>query len=160
MKKSLIIKYVGAKLAMQDARFAKAKATLTEQDYGALIESLKVSELKTSFKKEMEEKLRSRFGLEKHRSIFYKPSVSEWIADLTGILSVDDIITGFSQVSGIRPAVFRKAAIRDNILDRLFLEDLVEGLEIATGRTLLKDGYWCQDDNYTYMDIAKHFATA
>ena len=135
MKKKLILKYVAHKLAMIDEVAAEAKSSFSSEEYVSIVKGSLASELPPKFRLEIEDIIRKRFSLRRHESLFLKPTVEQWIADLTGQLSVNDVYSVFAQLSGLSADTFRTARYGDNILNRPFLEDIVEMLEAATGVT-------------------------
>ena len=158
MKKNLIMKYVAKKLADVNEEAAEMKSVFGDEAYLEIVKGNLVSDLSPKFKADMEAFLRKRFGLKKHDCVFMKPTVAQWIADLTGQFSEEDVCDVFVQRSGITAEVFRTKTYGDNILNRPFLEDIVEMLEAATGKNLTDAGYLTWDDKYAYVDIAKFFA--
>ena len=120
--------------------------------------NLQASEMPSSLKVELEIRLRRRFGLKRHKSIFYNPTVRQWLTDLTGTYHPEDILSAFNQATGLKPSLFIEANIGDTIINRLFLIDLVEILEEATGRQLLKDDSLDYlGDSFSYLEMADFF---
>lgn len=160
MKKSLIIKYVAKKLTQVEPALNETQKVFGNIAYLEIVKGSLVSELPPKFKAEIEALLRKRFNLKQHACVFSaEMTVEQWIADITGLFSEEDILAIFSQISGVPVDTFRKAAYGSNILNRPFLEDIVEMLEAATGRKLTDEGYLSYNDMYAYADIAKFFAT-
>ncbi len=160
MKKKLIIKYVGQKMAKLEPIVAEAKQIWDEKKYVEFVESLDAcKDVDLSLKRQIEVILRKRFDLVPHKCVFYKPTIGQWISDLIGRYTTDDILCAFSQASGLPVECFKEGTIGD-ILNRPFLEDLVELLEVATGRKLLKYGHlYHLSDSFTYAQLAAFFAT-
>lgn len=161
MKKSLILKYVAHKLAKYDNVAAEMQRAFGKETYLEVVKSSLISELPVSFKIKMEVFLRNRFALKKHRCVFYsEPTVEQWIADLTGQFSEDEVFAVFEQASGLSAEKFRTMTFKSNLLDRPFLEDIVEMLEDATGKKLVAADYLTDNDDYPYAAIPAFFATA
>ncbi len=161
MKKKLIIKYVGLKMAKLEPIVAEAKHVWDEQNYLNFVESLDVhKDVDLALKCQIEAVLRKRFNLAAHKCVFYKPTIGQWISDLIGHFTEDDIFCVFSQASGLSLACFKEGTIGSNTLNRPFLEDLVELLEMATGKKLLRYGHlYHLPDSYSYAELAHFFAT-
>lgn len=160
MKKALILKYVAKKLAKSDTTAAEIQRAFGNEAYLEIVKTSLISELPVSFKIKMEDFLRNRFALKKHRCVFYhEPTVEQWIADLTGQFSEDEVFAVFEQASGLSAEKFRTMTFKSNLLDRPFLEDIVEMLEDATGKKLIDTDYLLDNDNYPYAAIPKFFAT-
>ncbi|MBR2300306.1 MAG: hypothetical protein IJ870_07050 [Alphaproteobacteria bacterium] len=158
----MIVKYIGYKLALNEPLIAEAKKTWQEEEYLRFVAECKaLTELEPAFREEIEATLRKRFGLVAHKCIFYNPSVEQWVADVTGQLTEEDIMDALSQMSGVKKERLEKANIYDNTLFFPFVEDMVELFEGATGKHLLnKDGrLWHLPETYTYRELAQFFAT-
>ncbi len=162
MKKKLIIKYVGLKLGKFEPIVAEAKSIFSETEYEDFVASINVNkEMDSSLKHEIEAVLRKRFQLGAHKCIFYMPTVGQWIADLIGKLTKDDILEALCQASGMTLNDFKGKTFGSNVLNVPFLEDLIELFEGATGKKLLRYGHlYHLGDSYTYDELAEFFATA
>lgn len=158
MRKNLIIKYVAKKLANVNEEAAEMKRVFGDEAYLEIVRGNLVSDLSPKFKAEMEAFLRKRFGLKEHKCVFTTPTVEQWIADLTGLFSEDDVYDVFVQHSGISDELIRTKTYGDNILNVPFVVDIVDMLEEATGKRLTDKGYLTWDDKYSYAEIAKFFA--
>ena len=163
MNVSLILKYVGNKLAKKEPMIADAKKGWSEEDFLNFIAECKaLREFEPEFRADIEATLRKRFNLPAHKSIFYNPTAEQWIKDITGQLTEDDILDALSQMSGLSRSVFEKARLSDNTLYLPFIEDMVELFEGATGKKMLdEDGHlWDFLEKYSYRELAHFFATA
>ena len=161
MKKKLIIRYVGLKLGKLEPIVEEAKRTFSEEEYEAFVSSINVNhEVDPSLRSEIEAVLRKRFNLTAHKCVFCCPTVGQWIADLIGKFTKDDVFAAFSQVSSLPLADFEGQSIGSNLLDESVLEDLVESFETATGKKILRCGHLHHlGDVYTYDSLADFFAT-
>jgi len=160
MKLSLIIKYIGYKLALGEPKLQQAKQDWGEEDYLRLIAQCRAAELDPAFKADIEATLRRRFNLHPHKGIFYDPSVEQWVKDVMGQLSKDDIFDSLCQMSGLKRSDFEKATIGNNVLNLPFLEDLVELFEGSTGKEMLRNGHlWHVSPKFSYDELAEFFAT-
>ena len=159
MKKNLIIKYMAKKLANANKAAAEMKRVFGDECYLEMLSENLVSDLPPKFKSDMEKFLRKRFGFKKHKCVFMTPTVRQWVADLTGEFSEDDIYGVFVQRSGVSDELIRTKRYADNILNVPFVVDIVDMLEEATGKELKDRGYLTNDDAFAYADIAKFFAT-
>ena len=159
MKKNLIVKYVAQKLAKTSEAAAEMKRVFGNETYLEIIRTNLISDLPPEFRAEIESMLKKRFGIKPHKCAFMAPTVEQWIADLTGLFSEEDVYNVFAQSSGLAPEKFHNAKYGDNLIDRFFLEDIVEMLEASTGRRLTDVGYLTYNDGYTYAQIAKFFTT-
>jgi len=159
MKKNLIIKYIAKKLIQQRPDLKEARRVFGKEGYLELVRGSVISELSPEFRNEIETILRKRFNLKPHTCVFCnEPTVEQWVADITGLFSEEDIYTVFSQNSGLPPEKIRISKYGDNIMDKNAIEEIVKLLEVSTGRKLEHIGYLRGDDDYTYKDIAKFFA--
>lgn len=158
MNRKLIEKYVATKMAKRSGYFAHAKETLSEEHYRELVMSSKLSEMPRDLALELEERLRQRLGLKKHKSIFYKPTICQWLTDLMGSYRPEDILSALHQVTNCKPSELIRSTISGTIINRPFLIDLVEMFEEATGKLLLKDDSLDYlGDSFTYRDMADFF---
>ncbi len=140
---------------------AEAKGALDEGEYIRFLENLDVdANIDSVLKCEIETLLRKRFNLVPHKCVFYKPTIGQWVSDLIGRFSVDDVYCVFTQASGLPLDYFKNGTIGDNFINRPFLEDLTELLEAATGKQLSRCGYLFHlPDSYSYAELAHFFAT-
>ena len=161
MKESLIMKYVAEKLTKFDPAMKRAKEELGAECFLEVVKGTVVTELNPKFKAAIETVLKRRFNLKDHKCVFFNtPTVEQWIADLTGLLSEEDVYTVFAQSSGLSEEIFKTKTFGDNVLNIPFVMDIVEMLEGATGKKLAEVGYLNGEDSYAYANIAKFFATA
>jgi len=161
VSQALVEKYVAFKMAFRDLTFKAAKAAMKEDVYITYAMDAHISEMPPVLKTELEEHLRRRFGLKVHKPLFFKPTIRQWLKDLFAVYSAEDILLAISQSSGIRKDILEASTINDSTLNRPFLIDLVEDIEAATGRVLLRDGDLVHlGDGYDYIELARFFATA
>ena len=102
MKKSLIMKYVAEKLTKFDSAMKRAKEELGAECFLEVVKGTVVTELDPKFKAAIETVLKRRFNLRFHKCVFFNtPTVEQWIADLTGLLSEEALLTTASNKKGL-----------------------------------------------------------
>lgn len=157
MEKQSVLNFVGSKLAESDPAMAQAKAMQGDK-YLEWIGKMPLSTLKPALKASVEASVRYRLDLKPHKCAFYAPTINQWITDLLGRYTKDDVLEIFVQASGLNKKAFRTGTFGKNLMTRPLIEDLVEILEQATGRKLDDAGYKKDEDDYPYQRIATCFA--
>ena len=158
---ALAQKYVAIKMAFRDLNYKAAQKAMKEDVYLDYTMRASITEMPPILKTELEEALRRRFGLEEHKPVFMRPTVKQWISDIFGHYTAQDILAAMAQASGVASMILSTKTIDDATLNRPLLIDMVVGLENATGRKLLKnDDLAHLPKNYGYTDLAEFFATA
>jgi len=156
MNIKLVSIYVANKVAKWNYDFALLKQKEAKEDFVKDVLSSPLTAVPTKLKRDIEQKLSARFGLTPHPSIFFKSrTIGQWLHDLTGCYTTDDILTGFVQATGLSRRYFQERNIEH--FDRVLLISLVENLESATGRTLFGEN-WEISDEYKFTEIAAFFA--
>jgi len=158
--KSLLLKYVAHKLAKLDERTAQVKKKLSEKEYLQMISEIKLFSLDPVFVTEIEATMRKRLKRKLHKCLFCQPTVGQWIADLTGELTVDEILEACSQVSGVDTEELKVSQIRHGSMNCWTFDYLVDLLEDSTGKELSERGwYHYLTPQSTYQELANFFAT-
>lgn len=159
MKRNLIINYMAKKFLTVSEVAVKTKEEFGDEGYLEIFRGNLVSDLPRDFMSDMEAFLRKRFGFKKHKCVFTAPTVRQWVADLTGEFSEDDVYDAFVQRSGVSDKDIRTKTYGDNLLNTPFVKDIVDLFEEATGKELRQRGYLTNDNSYAYADIAEFFTT-
>ena len=160
MKKSLVQKYVAYKAAQIDFLLAEAKKVMKPEQYVKEVMSMKLDQIPVPLQRFLEKTISKRMGKEYTGSIYFVPTVGQWVDEMFGDFSREDILSYLSQASGLKPRKVKKYTIGDHVFDRPFLIELTEQLEKATGKHLIKGGdlAWL-GEAYTYLEYANFFAT-
>ncbi len=159
MKKNLIEKYVGLKVAQSDDFMSQLKETMAPADYIRKVMNLPLNVISSALKNFMEDRICKRYNIQRKSSIYYNPTIGQWLHEILEPYQAADFIEALSQASGLKPALFRKSTIGETVLPRWFLIDQVESFEAATGRLLLKDGDLAYlGEDYSYVELARFFA--
>lgn len=136
MNVKLVRAYIAKKVAIRYEAFAFAKETMSVADYQNLVLSKKAACFSKEMLKTAKAAIMRRFGIKEHKCLFKDPTLYQWIADVLGIWSKQDILAFFSVRSGFSVANFKDTTIGDTVLNRPFLISLVEELEDATRKRL------------------------
>ena len=163
MSVKLVKAYIAKKVAMRYPMFAFAKETMSKESYQSLVLSKKASYFSEEMLNGAKAAIVSRFNIKDHRKIFKNPTLAQWISDVLGNWSQQDIMAFFSERSGFSATKFENSTIGDTVLNRPFLISLVEELEDATGKILCN--YAAPDmplaylgEDTTYGEIASFFS--
>ena len=160
MNRCLIEKYVALKMSQTNAELATAKETMAPSAFLTKAMSMPLSALAPELKCKIESILSKRLSLKPHKRLFFAPTVAQWIADITGLVSAKDVIDAISQMSGLSPDYFKGRSIGDHTLDWVFLIEIIERFEGATGKTVIKDNNLVHlGDDFLYSELAGRLAT-
>lgn len=166
MNKSLIQTYVAYKVAFSDLLLAEAKRVMKKEDFIKKVMNMPLKEVNPDLISAMETTFRRRFLLNEKSYIFKKPTVAQWIKDVFGDYTPDDILTAFTQMTNLSEKAFRGAKLSDTLLDASYLLDIVENFERATGHFILAQDSYHPDlesldylgEDFTYEELARYFA--
>lgn len=163
MNEKLVRAYIAKKVAIRYESFAFAKETMSSEDYQELVLSKKASVFSAEMLKKAKAAIMSRFGIKEHKFLFKDPTLYQWITDVLGSWTLQDIMAFLSARSGFAVDRFEDATIGDTVFNRPFLITLVEELEDATGKVLCN--YADPDrplaylgEDITYAEIASFFS--
>ncbi len=154
-------RYVARKLAQKDPIFAEAKKKMKEDDYLQLVLAQKVAEV-SGIVKECEKVILRRCKSERKRfHLFSKPTIRQYIADMAGVYTLEDLLDFFAQATGYPASRIRKETIGSTIINRPYLITLIEELEEVTGKSLLWPNCGAPlvylGEDVTYEEIARYF---
>jgi len=103
-----------------------------------------------------------RYNLPVRECLFRHPTIGQWVADITGKYTAEDIMAFFAQETALSSEFLKTATIGGQTLTRPYLITLVEKLEDATGRQLTLPESTAPlsylGDDVTFYEIAKYFA--
>jgi hypothetical protein len=158
MNLSLTQTYVAKKVAARYPELNFARETMAKTDYQSMVLSIKAQDISPDVLSSIKSVLVKRFDLKEHQMLFRNPNLKQWVVDVLGVYTSEDILTFFSQRSGVSKERIASATIGDNLLDRNFLIFLVEHLESITGKFLCNDNdilhplmYLGDDTRYTEL---------
>ncbi len=136
MKKSLVKKYVAYKAAQIDFLLAEAKKVMKPEQYVKEVMSMKLEQIPVPLQRFLEKTISKRMGKEYTGSIYFAPTVGQWVDEMFGEFSAQDIISYLSQASGLKPKKLKKATIGDHVFDRPFLIELIYWASLALSRSM------------------------
>ncbi len=163
MNFKLIQTYVAKKVAMRYPEFKFAQETMAKVDYINMVLNKKANQFDAEMLKSAKAAIMSRYRIKEHPMIIKDPTLRQWISDVLGDYSQQDILNFFAERSGLDVQRISKATIGDQIIDIPFLETIIEELELITGKILVdnEDGFMCPlaciKDETTYAEIASFF---
>lgn len=108
----------------------------------------------------MQKKIEERYNLPKRPRLFRKPTVGQWIANVTGIYSADDLLAYFEQETGMSNEKMATEKVGGQTVTKPFVIELIEKLEKATGYDLIDgdDAKFARLDSVTFSNLATYFS--
>lgn len=166
MNVALIKKYVARKAVkgIKDPVLREEMLKMTRGGDPSHVMDLHPGLMSPELRCDIEKVIIKRYDLKPHPRLFSSPNIGQWIADITGVFTTDDVIAYFSQKTGVRASQLGKTKIGSQVVTRPYLISLVEKLEDVTGRTLTLPendtplAYLGED--ITFDEIAKFFSTS
>lgn len=158
--------YVAKKVAMRYPEFKFAQETMAKASYLNMVLNKKANQFDSEMLKSAKAAIMSRYRIKEHPMIFTDPTLRQWISDVLGNYSQQDILNFFAEKSGLNVQRIAKATIGDGIINIPFLETIIEELELVTGKMLLdnEDSFLYPlayiDDEITYSEIASFFTAS
>lgn len=162
MDKKIVKRYVAFKLAMQDQALAEARKTMSSDNFLEVVMRQMVSAYPSKVVRFCQEKIMQRYHLKPHKHLFKNPSIAQFISEITGEYTTQDIMMFFRQETGLSVNYLAQATIGGQVITRPALIWMIECLEAATGRQLTmldSDAPLAYlGDSITLFEIAKYFA--
>ena len=151
--------FVAMRLSQSDSLFRVAADKLKKADYLELVLNSKVSKIDRALRRVLEEEIGAWADNPTIKSIYYDPSIRQWIDEMYNLFSKEDIMDFFSQAAGLSKDYLRNASVHGSAITYPFLVDLLDVLEKVTKKRILSDDETLPPEPKTYDELATFFAT-
>lgn len=157
MNEKLVRAYIAHKAAKCYESFAFAKATMSSDAYQHLVLSREASEFPEDMLQNAKTVIMNRFNIKEHNALFNNPTLYQWIKDVLGTWTPNDIFDIISEKFHEEIDLFDFVSSESEMLD------IIELLEKATGKSLcdikMLENPMTFLGDITYNDLAIHFAS-
>ena len=148
---------------MGNQELSFAHETMAKDEYHAFVMNKKTEEFDEDMLNKAKAVIMNRFGLRSRPRLFKAPTLKQWVAEVIGVYSREDILNFISERSGFSSERIARETIDSNLLYENFVSDLVEEIEFATGKQLcdvndIDYPLWYLYEDITYGDIADFFS--
>ena len=159
----LVEAYIAKKVTMGNQELGFAHETMAKDEYRAFVMNKKAEEFDKEVLNKAKAVIINRFGLLSRPRLFRAPTLKQWVAEVMGAYSREDILNFISERSGFSSERIAGETIGSNLLYVDFVSNLIEELEFATGKQLcdannIDHPLWYLYEDITYGDIADFFS--